>query len=86
MQKTNTRKTAMSAADLFVLLDREYRRRRPRECVQCFVQMPFRVDTHATAHSNWEVLIPPSCEASCESLLQDLVLEFQQVYELATAR
>ena len=82
MEKT-TRRTAMSAADLFVLLDREYRRRRPRECGNCFVQLPFRVDEPQNGHANWELVIP-RCEQTCESVLQDLVNEFQQRYVLAS--
>ena len=74
----------MSAADLFVLLDREYRRRRPRECGDCAVQLPFRVDVPAH-NANWEVVIP-SCKTSCESVLQDIVREFQQRYDLAKIR
>ena len=74
----------MTAADLFVLLDREYRRRRPRECGECFVQLPFRVDVPAQG-ANWEVVIP-RCTTSCESVLQDIVREYQQRYDLAKAR
>ena len=75
----------MTAADLFVLLDREFRRRRPRECGDCFVQLPFRVDTPANSDTNWEIVIP-RCELTCESVLQDLVLEYQGRYELLTER
>lgn len=79
-----TRKTAMSAADLFVMLDREYRRRRTRECETCFVQLPFRVDQASLGRANWEVLTPPDCPASCVSVLQDLVEELQERYDLVT--
>ena len=72
----------MSAADLFVLLDREYRRRRPRECDACFVQLPFRVDAPVNGNANWELVIP-QCRQACESVLQDLVTEFQERYALA---
>ena len=83
MDKTSP-KTAMSAADLFVMLDREYRRRRTRECDTCFVQLPFRVDQVELGRANWEVVTPPGCPASCESVLQDLVQEFQERYDLVT--
>ena len=76
------KRTAMSAADLFVLLDREYRRRRPRECGDCFVQLPFRVGEPVNGNANWELVIP-RCRQTCESVLQDLVNEFQQRYALA---
>jgi hypothetical protein len=82
MQKIQKR-APMSAADLFVLLDREFRRRQPRECGACYVQLPFRVDAAADGNANWEVVIT-RCPIACESVLQELVAEFQQRYELVT--
>jgi hypothetical protein len=77
------RRTALSAADLFVLLDREFRRRRPRACNDCSVQLPFRVDDPVPHGANWEIVTLPRCAAACEAVLQDLVSEFQGRYELA---
>ena len=77
------KRAPMSAADLFVLLDREFRRRQPRECGACYVQLPFRVDVPAGGNANWEVVIA-SCPVACESVLQELVAEFQERYELVT--
>ena len=74
----------MSAADLFVMLDREFRKRRPRDCGDCFVQLPFRVDERDGGQANWEVPIAPGCPARCGSVLQDLVMEYQQRFDLAT--
>ena len=79
----NQKRAPMSAADLFVLLDREFRRRQPRECAQCYVPLPFRVDAPDNGNANWEVVIA-SCPIACESVLQELVAEFQQRYELVT--
>ena len=50
-----SKRTELTAADLFVLLDREFRRRRPRECSACFVQLPYRIDTMNGDGANWEV-------------------------------
>ena len=72
----------MSAADLFVLLDREFRRRQPRDCRSCYVPLPFRIEGAVNGSSNWEV-VTPQCPLQCESVLQDVVLEFQKCYELS---
>ncbi|HET7728974.1 MAG TPA: hypothetical protein VFK48_02970 [Usitatibacter sp.] len=73
----------MSAADLFVLLDREYRKRRPRDCAACFVQLPYRVDTGAgEADANWDILLPADCGNGCGAMLEDMVAEFKARYEL----
>jgi hypothetical protein len=76
----NTR-TGVTAADLFVLLDREFRRRKPRECAGCFVQLPYRVDAKSPV-ANWEIVTPPACGKGCDVVFDDLVQEFQSLYEL----
>ena len=76
------KRTAVTAADLFVLLDREFRRRKPRECAACFIQLPFRVDTRDSKAANWEALVPPECGHGCDLVVEELVFEFQSLYEL----
>lgn len=78
----NTR-TAVTAAELFVLLDREFRRRKLRDCPDCYVQIPYRVDARGDA-ANWEVVTPPGCTNGCAAALEDLVAEYQALYELKT--
>lgn len=84
MQKNQ--RVAVSAADLFVLLDREFRRRQPRDCGDCYVQLPFRVDAGRIGQANWEVVTPIRCALRCEAVLQDVVQEFQRQYDLSRAR
>lgn len=75
-------RTAVTAADLFVLIDREFRRRRPRKCTGCFLQLPYRVDVRDEAEANWEVVVPPDCGNGCNVIAEELVGEFQQLYNL----
>jgi hypothetical protein len=79
-----TRKTVVTAADLFVLLDREFRRRKPRECATCFVQLPFRVDRDEAGAANWELVPPPPCTRGCALVLEEMVAEFQRQYDLSS--
>jgi hypothetical protein len=76
------KRTAVNAADLFVLLDREFRRRKPRECTACFIQLPFRVDRRDPQAANWEALVPPECGHACDQVVEELVFEFQSLYDL----
>jgi hypothetical protein len=82
IRESTIMKTPVTAADLWVLLDREFRRRRPRECDACFVPLPFRVDT-ADGAPNWEVDIR-SCGKRCEFILEELVQELQRRHDLAS--
>jgi len=69
----------MTSADLFVLLDREFRRRRPRECESCEVQLPYPVNP--VSGSNWEALVM-GCGHGCVAVFEDLLAEFQRLYDL----
>jgi hypothetical protein len=72
----------MTSTDLWVLLDREFRRRRPRECEACYVRLPFRVDARDGA-ANWEVDIAQDCGTRCAFVLEELVFALQDVHDLA---
>ena len=76
----------ITSADLFVLLDREFRRRSPRECAACFVPLPYRIDAREQASANWELVPPSSCRQGCDLLIEELVAEFQEKYDLIDER
>lgn len=75
-------KTEMIAADLYVLLQREFRRRQDPRCSACFVQLPFRVDRRESDSPNWEVLLPPPCAYGCQELIVELASAFAEQYDL----
>ena len=77
------RKTPVAAADLFVLLDREFRRRKARECAACALQLPYAV-SHS-GHANWEMISPGDCGRGCVAVFEDLLREFQSLYDLKAA-
>ena len=80
------KRTYTTAADLFVLLDREFRRRKPRECAACYVTLPYRVDAPDPDTPNWEVVATTGCGKGCDLLLDELVAEFQRLYKLSEER
>ncbi|HXN16194.1 MAG TPA: hypothetical protein VN878_07435 [Usitatibacter sp.] len=80
------KKTAVTPGDLYVMLDREFRRRQSQDCPTCYIQLPYRVDRHDALSSNWEVILPPPCRFGCRALLEQLVAEFSLLYDLASQR
>lgn len=50
----------------------------------CYVQLPYRVDRRDPGTANWEVVPPPTCAFDCWKVLEDLVAEFQALYDLRT--
>ena len=77
-------RTEIEAADLYVLLQKEFRRRQSGDCVTCFVQLPFRVDRADSHDPNWEIVMPPRCTKGCAALLEELVADFGLLYDLRT--
>lgn len=75
-------RTPVQAADLYVLLQREFRRRQTPECGTCYMQLPFRVDQIAPGSPNWEVIFPPSCTFGCREAMDEVIEDFAQRYEL----
>ena len=75
-------KTEIHAADLYVLMQREFRRRQAPECTACYIQLPYRVDRIDQDSPNWEVRFPPTCSHGCQSLIEELVTEFGVLYDL----
>ena len=65
------------------MIDREFRRRKPRECSACYVPLPYRVDRGDGADANWEIVLPTTCSWGCDLLLDEIIEEFQSRYELA---
>src|SRR5258708_11253043 len=75
-------RSEIQAADLYVMMQRELRRRQSPECTSCFMQLPFLVDRIDAERPNWEMVIPPSCAHGCGAVLEELVLEFGSRYDL----
>jgi hypothetical protein len=71
----------LDATDLFVMLDRTFRRR-SRECRGCGFSLPFRMNgTHQGA--NWSVIPSETCSPKCQAILDEVLQEFQAAYRLA---
>ena len=77
------RRQPISAADLFVVLDKAYRRR-ARRCGKCGFSLPYPVfrgdDTEAGARA---VLPSEDCSHECSELLEELVGRFQKDFRLS---
>ena len=73
---------SITAADLYVLLQREFRRRQVPACSSCYVQLPFRVDRAHPDSANWEVIVPTACTYGCRELMDDVIEQFASRYDL----
>jgi hypothetical protein len=78
---TNKR-TAISATELYVLLNREFKRRQSRDCTECDVQLPYLVERGDANFPNWEVISPTDCGSGCRELVEEIALELSRRYDL----
>ena len=78
-----TQRKVISAGELYVMLDREFRIRQSRECGSCYILLPYRVDQNDPSEANWEIITPPECEFECGKLVEDLASQYAKVYDLA---
>ena len=75
-------RTPIAAADLYVMLQREFRRRQIPDCPACYVQLPFRVDRPDGNAPNWEVIVPSSCTYNCREVMDEVIEDFARRYDL----
>ncbi len=71
----------ISAADLYVLLNREFQRRKRGACEACQVQPPFRID-RTDGGANWEIVPPRDCGCDCAHVIEEVVNELASRYDL----
>jgi len=74
---------AISAGELYVMLDREFRMRQSRDCGGCYILLPYRIDQPDHSKANWEIVIPDECIYGCARVVEDLVAEYARIYDLA---
>jgi hypothetical protein len=77
-----THATSLAAADLFVVLEKAYRRK-ARNCSACNFSLPFHTDSDGYPTSNWAVIPSGECCGTCKLILEDVVAEHQATYRLA---
>jgi hypothetical protein len=75
-------KTGISAAELYVLLARELRRRQSRPCNACFIDLPRASERLDASGPNWIVAMPADCGGECRGIIEDLIAQYGQLYDL----
>ena len=73
---------SLAAADLFVVLEKAYRRR-AKKCHACNFSLPFLTDARSASDANWTVIPSEGCCGVCKLILEDLISEHQATYRLA---
>ena len=71
----------LDSADLYVLLERTFRRR-ARDCRGCGFSLPFRVEGREKG-ANWSAIPAHTCSPKCQGVFEESLAELQRAYRLA---
>jgi hypothetical protein len=76
------KRSAIPAAHLYAILDREFRAARPRACTECRVPLPYFRKPPDEVSANWEVGTPAFCPHGCHVIFAELLANLWTQYDL----
>ncbi len=77
-----TTRTTISPAKLYAILDREWKKRRPRECSKCRIPLPYWRDRPDDVSANWHIGTPSDCPNNCHVVIAELLAELWTRYDI----
>jgi hypothetical protein len=75
-------RTRIPVAQLYAILDREFKRMRPQACKACTVPLPYWRRPPDDVSANWFIGTPTPCKHGCHLLIVELLAELWTQYDL----
>lgn len=75
-------RTQLNASDLFVVLEKAFRRRAP-DCSGCTFTIPYSQRNYGSDGKDWSIVLTENCSPKCRTILEDIVMRARREYELA---
>ena len=72
----------LPVAQLYAILDREFRRRRPAACGTCSVPLPYWRKPPDDVSANWFIGTPRACEHGCDIEIAQILAELWTRYDI----
>ena len=72
----------LPVAQLYAILDREFRSKRPAACTACAVPLPFWRKPPDDVSANWFIGTPRECEHGCEAVIAEVLAELWTRYNV----
>ncbi|HSN19355.1 MAG TPA: hypothetical protein VLS49_01680 [Usitatibacter sp.] len=79
-------RTTVSAAELYTILDAEFRKLRPAACRACRMPMPYSRMPPDDVSANWHIGTPRECPHGCPLVIAELVTRMWSLYDMAPER
>lgn len=79
-------RTTITAAQLYTILDAEFRKLRPAACKRCRVPMPYWREPPDDVSANWHIGTPAECPAGCQLVIAELLARMWTLYDMQPER
>ena len=73
---------ALPVAQLYAILDREFRSKRPAACTTCSVPLPYWRKPPDDVSANWFIGTPRECEHGCDAVIAEVLAELWTRYNV----
>ena len=72
----------LPVAQLYAILDREFKRLRPAGCTTCAVPLPYWRKPPDDVSANWFIGTPTECDHGCHLLVAELLARLWTQYDI----
>ena len=72
----------VSPAQLYAILDREFRARRAPDCRRCRVPLPFFRAPPDEVSANWHIGTPADCPQGCDRVIAEILTSLWTQYDI----
>lgn len=79
------RKT-ISSAQLYAILDREFKALRHKECTNCRIPLPYFRRPPDDVSANWAIGTPSECPQGCHIVIAELLAKLWTQYDIEPER
>ena len=76
-----TRKN-ITSAQLYAILDREFKALRPKACARCRVPLPYFRAPPDDVSANWAIGTPSECPEGCHLIIAELLTKLWTRYDI----
>ena len=79
-------RSTISSAQLYAVLDREFRNLRPAACRTCRAPLPFWRKPPDEVSANWNIGTPANCPEGCHVVIAEMLTRLWSRYDIEPER
>jgi hypothetical protein len=82
VEEAVTTRTTISSAQLYAILDSEWKKLRPRQCANCKIPLPYWRTPPDDVSANWAIGTPTHCSHGCHMIIAELLTRLWTKYDI----